>query len=145
MKTISIKGREYVPVVERVKEFHNLYPKGWIETQFPPLEASEMATRVVIRATVYLGDGRHFSGHSQAEWDKGMMGAVALEVAETSAIGRALGFANIGLLDGIASADEVRKNKHGLEASGGLKTQKNPRSPVEIDEAPDFNDNNFNL
>jgi len=30
-------------------------------------------------------------------------------VAETSAIGRALGFANIGLLDGIASADEVRK------------------------------------
>jgi hypothetical protein len=39
------------------------------------------------------------------------MGAVALEVAETSAIGRALGFANIGLLDGIASADEMRKSK----------------------------------
>ena len=34
---------------------------------------------------------------------------VAVEVAETSAIGRALGFANIGLIDGIASADEMRK------------------------------------
>ena len=38
-----------------------------------------------------------------------MMGGVALEVAETSAVGRALGFANIGLIDGIASADEMRK------------------------------------
>ena len=38
-----------------------------------------------------------------------MMGDVALEIAETSAIGRALGFANIGLIDGIASADEMRK------------------------------------
>jgi hypothetical protein len=40
-----------------------------------------------------------------------MMGGVALEVAETSAVGRALGFANIGLIDGIASADEMRKVK----------------------------------
>ena len=39
------------------------------------------------------------------------MGDVALEIAETSAIGRALGFADIGLIDGIASADEMRKVK----------------------------------
>jgi hypothetical protein len=42
-----------------------------------------------------------------------MMGGVALEVAETSAVGRALGFASIGLIDGIASADEMRKVKKG--------------------------------
>ena len=60
-------------------------------------------------ASVYISADKVFTGHSQAEWGKGIMGGVALEVAETSAIGRALGFANIGLLDGIASADEMRK------------------------------------
>lgn len=109
MKTVEIKGKLYVPVVERVKEFHRLYPKGSIRTEFPPLEAGEMQDRVIMRATVDLGDGRHFTGHSQAEWGKGMMGNVALEVAETSAVGRALGFAGIGIDAGIASADEMRK------------------------------------
>lgn len=112
MKTINIKGKEYVPVVERVKEFHKIYPDGKIKTEI----VSNDENRVVVKATVFLEkqDGsvtEHFTGHSQAEWDKGMMGGVALEVAETSAIGRALGFANIGLLDGIASADEMRRVK----------------------------------
>jgi len=106
MKTINIKGKEYVPVVERVKEFHKLFPNGWIETK---IHESSNDTRVIVLAKVYIDDKRFFCGASQAEWGKGMMGGVALEVAETSAIGRALGFANIGLLDGIASADEIRK------------------------------------
>lgn len=106
MKTIIIKGKEYVPVVERVKEFHKLYPKGSIETW---MNLSSNEERCIVNAKVKLGDGREFTGLSQAEWGKGMMGGVALEVAETSAIGRALGFANIGLIDGIASADEMRK------------------------------------
>lgn len=118
MKTINIKGKEYTPVVERVKEFHRLHPKGWIETHALKLgekivsennEVMDDEKRVSILAKVHTGDGRTFSGHSQAVYGKGMMGDVALEIAETSAIGRALGFANIGLLDGIASADEMRK------------------------------------
>jgi hypothetical protein len=105
LKTIEIKGKLYVPVVERVKEFHKQYPKGSITTQV----TSSDEKRVTVRAFVDLGDGQAFTGHAQSEWGKGMMGGVALEVAETSAVGRALGFANIGLLDGIASADEIRK------------------------------------
>lgn len=112
MKTISIKGRQYVPVVERVKELHNIFPESQITTEI----VSNDEKRVIVKATIKMWDrdtdansGWTFTGHSQAEWGKGMMGSVALEVAETSAIGRALGFANIGLLDGIASADEVRK------------------------------------
>lgn len=106
MKTINIKGKEYVPVVERVKEFHKLYPDGHIETQ---IHQNSTPERVWVLAKVWLDDKRFFCGASSAEWGKGMMGNVALEVAETSAIGRALGFANIGLIDGIASADEIRK------------------------------------
>lgn len=110
MKTINIKGKEYVPVVEKVKEFHKLFPLGRISTEVIP---SSDTTRAIVKATVWVDDKatRYFTGHSQAEWGKGHMGDVALEVAETSAIGRALGFANIGLIDGIASADEMRKVK----------------------------------
>jgi hypothetical protein len=124
MKTINIKGKEYVPVVERVKEFHRLYPNGKITTEV----ISNTDNRIIVKATVELETkimfqttdngmgntsnmGKIFTGHSQAEWGKGMMGDVALEVAETSAVGRALGFANIGLVDGIASAEEMRKVK----------------------------------
>ncbi len=121
MKTINIKGKEYVPVVERVKEFHKTYPRGEIKTEI----ISDAENRVVVKATISMGDIKYdaetkennfhdvriFTGHSQAEWGKGLMGAVALEVAETSAVGRALGFAGIGLIDGIASADEMRKVK----------------------------------
>lgn len=103
MKTINIKGKEYVPVVERVKEAHALDKEVSITC-----EVNDNGTRVIAKATVVF-NGKTFTGHSQAEWGKGMMGGVALEVAETSAIGRALGFANIGLIDGIASADEMRK------------------------------------
>lgn len=107
MKTINIKGKEYVPVVERVKEAHRLDDMVSIVTEI----VSNDDKRVVVRADVRF-KGITFTGHSQAEWGKGLMGAVALEVAETSAIGRALGFANIGLIDGIASADEMRKAKY---------------------------------
>jgi hypothetical protein len=113
MKTINIKGKEYIPVVERVKELHRLHPLVSINT-----EIVEFGERVSVKATVEIGghiDGkalvRTFTGHSQAVYGKGMMGDVALEIAETSAVGRALGFANIGLIDGIASADEMRKVK----------------------------------
>jgi hypothetical protein len=122
MKTINIKGKEYVPVVERVKEFHRIYGTGGnIETEI----ISNDDKRIIVKATITIPiisetiEGSSmpatvklsskFTGHSQAEWGKGMMGGVALEVAETSAVGRALGFANIGLIDGIASADEMRK------------------------------------
>jgi len=114
MKTINIKGKEYVPVVERVKEFHKIFPDGDISTEIVSNDETRVVVKAVISTTTKKAEEdmyRQFTGHSQAEWGKGMMGGVALEVAETSAIGRALGFANIGLLDGIASADEMRKVK----------------------------------
>jgi len=103
MQTIEIRGKKYTPVVERVKEAHKLDEKVSITC-----EITENGQRVTAKATVIF-KGKTYTGHSQAVYGKGMMGDVALEVAETSAIGRALGFANIGLIDGIASADEVRK------------------------------------
>ena len=105
MKTINIKGKEYVPVVERVKEAHIQDKEVEIIT-----DVVEFGNRVSVKATVTF-KGKKFTGHSQAQYKDGMMGDVALEVAETSAVGRALGFAGIGIDTGIASADEMRKVK----------------------------------
>lgn len=107
MKTINIKGKEYVPVSERVKEFHEACAD--IENASITTEIVDNGSMVIIKATVVIGD-RTFTGYSQATWGEGMMGKVALEVAETSAIGRALGFAGFGIIDGIATADEITKH-----------------------------------
>jgi hypothetical protein len=126
MKTINIKGKEYVPVVERVKEFHRLYT-GSITTEVIDCGEARVGVKAIVTVMGFINQNNNvnqlkfpyiFTGHSQAEWGKGMMGGVALEVAETSAIGRALGFANIGLLDGIASADEMRKTSKNEEDNG---------------------------
>lgn len=106
MKTINIKGKEYVPVSERVKEAHESKLENLdIKTEI----LTNTEKNVVVKATVTTPFGE-FTGHSQADWGAGMMGKVALENAETSAIGRALGFAGFGIVDGIASADEIIKN-----------------------------------
>lgn len=106
MKTINIKGKEYVPVVERVKEGHIQDTDISITTEI----IETVDDRVSVKATITF-KGKTFTGHSQAVYGEGMMGNVALEVAETSAVGRALGFAGIGIDTGIASADEMRKVK----------------------------------
>ncbi len=107
-KTINIKGKEYVTVSERVREAHeDLKDVPFSITTDMVSNSDKM---VVVKATVTIGE-RVFTGYSQAEWGAGMMGRVALEVAETSAIGRALGFAGYGIVEGIASADEIIKNK----------------------------------
>ena len=47
MKKINIKGKDYIEVNERLKEFHNLYPNGSIET-----ELIEMTDRFITKTTV---------------------------------------------------------------------------------------------
>ncbi len=63
---------------------------------------------VVIKATVLTTKGK-FTGISAANPSKTIEKMSPYEVAETSAVGRALGFAGFGAVDSIASADEMVK------------------------------------
>lgn len=63
---------------------------------------------VVIKATVTV-KGKTFTGISSANPAKAIEKTNPYEVAETSAVGRALGMANYGIIEGIASADEMVK------------------------------------
>ena len=108
LPTVDIKGKDYVLVKDRIIAFNEMYPNGGIVTELLSEPANE---RIVIKATVYPeGTGRSFVGHSQAVIGEGYINkTAALENAETSAVGRALAMMGIGVVDSIASADEVKK------------------------------------
>lgn len=121
-------GNLYTPVHERVKYFNENYPEGGIETMILSLVDSD---RKIIKALVtpdYLKNPqRRFTGHSEAFYiadDKYMKSA--LEVAETSAVGRALGNMGIGIIGGMASANEIAKNKAAEKAGKKTTTTQTP-------------------
>lgn len=102
---IMIHGKEYVTVAERVKMLHDrkdLKGKFSIETDVISSDP------IVVKATVKI-DSQTFTGLSAANPNKTIEKQSPYEVAETSAVGRALGFAGFGILEGIASADEMIK------------------------------------
>ena len=107
-KAIDIKGKKYILISDRVIFFNETYPNGCIQT-----EQLESTDRVEFKAIVIPDasePARFFTGHSQAVWGEGYINkSSALENAETSAVGRALGMMGIGVLDSIASVDEINK------------------------------------
>jgi hypothetical protein len=117
-KAIKVKGgKQYVQVVDRVNYFNENYPDGSIITEVVQVLGVETdKPTFIVKATVRTGKEmgdcgiQVFTGLSQAKL--GTAGAnkeAALENAETSAVGRALGFMGIGVIDSIASKDELTK------------------------------------
>lgn len=101
---IEIHGKKYITVAERVQALHaDEYAKDASITTEVLFQ-----NPVVIKATVTI-NGHIFTGISAANPDKAIEKMSPYEVAETSAVGRALGFAGYGIVDGIATADEVTK------------------------------------
>ena len=108
-KAIDIKGKKYILVADRILYFNETFDKGEIRTKILSDITSE---HIIIKAFVYP-EGvkeRCFTGHSQATVGDGYINKTsALENAETSAVGRALAMMGIGVIESIASADEINK------------------------------------
>lgn len=109
-KAIKIQNKDYVLVSDRVLYFNEVYKNGYIKTK---LLSEPQADMVVVKAYVIPDTDkpqRYFTGLSQAKWGQGMVNRTsAMENAETSAVGRALAMMGIGVIDSIASADELKK------------------------------------
>jgi len=115
-KAIDFKGKLYVLVSDRVLYFNETYPDGSIITE---LVSQADADLVIIKATVKPNEKQTFTGYSQATWGEGYINKTsALENAETSAVGRALAFMGIGVIESIASADEINKTSYGGKKVG---------------------------
>jgi len=101
--SVNIHGKEYITVSERVMMAHKDLKEISITTEVVPSD-----TMIIVKATVTTPKGI-FTGMSAANPTKMIEKQSPYEVAETSAIGRALGFAGYGIVDGIATADEIKK------------------------------------
>lgn len=105
MKTINIRGKEYVTVNERLKEFRNNFKDYSLITEivelgadYATIKASVIDDKGILRAT----------GFAREVVAKSPINKYAfLENCETSAIGRALGNFGIGIDEAICTADEL--------------------------------------
>lgn len=103
IKTISLKGKAYAPVGERIKALHDQYPNAKIKTTYDFKEGW-----CIFKATLTPDiekPSRFFTGHS--------MGKVATEKAlerlETVSIGRCLAIGGFAPDGTIASYEEMEK------------------------------------
>lgn len=105
MRTIDIRGKAYVPVTERIKEFRRLYPDYKFITEIVHFDDNS----VIMVAKIYDQDNKLVAnGHAQEDRNSSTINKTSfLEVCETSAIGRAIGAMGIGIDASMASADEV--------------------------------------
>lgn len=105
MRTIEIRGKQYVPVNERVKEFRAKYPELRVLTELVSLDENS----VVMKATVTDMEGNILAnGYAQEDRGSSNINKTSyVENCETSAVGRALGMFGIGIDASMASADEV--------------------------------------
>jgi hypothetical protein len=106
IKTINIKGKQYVEVAERLRLVHDE------NVSFEVIESApyEIAERVLWRVVI-LVDGERYTGNAEVKLTakSGPDSTSPFECGETSALGRALGFAGYGLIESVASADEVAR------------------------------------
>lgn len=108
-KAIKIQGKSYVLVSDRVSYFNETYPNGMIQTLLVSNENGKVVMKAVVVPDIERST-RYFTGYSQADEKQGMVNkTAAIENCETSAVGRALAMMGIGVIDSIASVDELKK------------------------------------
>lgn len=124
MKTVNIKGKEYVEVNERIKYFRSQekYKDFSLESEIINLDNGI----VTIKAIIKNADDRIIAtGFAQEKENSSFINKTSfIENCETSAWGRALGNLGIGIDTSIASAEEVQnaqlnqsyKNKNNIDS-----------------------------
>ena len=128
--TINIHGKEYSTVAERLKQAHDQKDLLSVETEVLNSEP------VVIRAKITTKKGTYM-GISAADPSKLIEKKSPYEVAETSAVGRALAFAGYAGTE-IASYDEMVK-------AGAVKKKGIDLSEPPFDEKGKFQGDSFTI
>lgn len=108
IKTTDVKGKDYAEVPQRVKAFRSLYPTGTISTEVVMIENGLCVMHATVAVDgVVLGEGTAYEKEGSSFINK----TSYIENCETSAVGRALGFAGFGIDVSIASYEEVMNAK----------------------------------
>ena len=104
----NIKGKDYAGVNQRVIAFRELFPEGRIITEIISHEPAENGGKdILIQANVFDGDKLIATGLAQENSKSSYINQTSyVENCETSAVGRALGFVGIGIIDSLATLEE---------------------------------------
>lgn len=117
---VSIKGKQYAEVPQRITAFRKLFPTGFIKTEIVRLDEDIKTGVCVIKATVGFGDTILGTGFTYEKADGSFINKTSyIENCETSAVGRALGMVGFGIDTSVASAEELQN---------ALKNQNAPQS-----------------
>jgi len=114
MKSINIKGKEYVQVHERVNFFQSQkkYEKWGIETIKIKDEVCQIKKDRLIQFRAVIFDESKMiraTGHAEEYMGSSFINKTSfIENCETSAIGRALGLLGIGINSSIDTADTIK-------------------------------------
>lgn len=109
LKSIQLKGKKYVEVHERIKAFRKVFSTGFIKTEILKYDGQSC---IILAKVGYYSKGKEYVLSTGIAQEK--EGATPVnknshvENCETSAVGRALGFAGIGIETSVASFEEVK-------------------------------------
>ncbi|QDP55013.1 MAG: hypothetical protein Unbinned96contig1002_23 [Prokaryotic dsDNA virus sp.] len=112
MKTINIKGNDYIPVNQRLIYFRStaIYKNWQIKENIVSINESEAIFKVTILNENAV---EIVSAHSQEYRDSSYINKTSfVENGFTSALGRALGYLGIGIDTSIASKEEIDNAKN---------------------------------
>lgn len=111
IKTTDIKGKDYASVNERVKAFRKVYPTGKIHTSIEEIKEDYIRIKAIIsdeedRVIATGTASEKLTGDKSKDY---INMSSMVENCETSAVGRALGFAGFGVDIAVASAEDMSK------------------------------------
>ena len=104
LKTVNIKGKEYVEVNQRIMAFRDMYPNGSIMSEI----VSHQDGVVVMKAIIVIDGQIRATGHAYEKEGSTFINKTSyIENCETSCWGRALACLGLGLDTSVASVEEV--------------------------------------
>lgn len=120
IKTMSLKGKEYAEVNQRIKAFRMVYPEGTIIVEKvlpddPIKEGYVLMKATVMDLDVVLASDMAFEERGSSYVNKTSF----IENCSTSATGRALGLCGYGIDTSVASYEEV---SNAIETQERIKT-----------------------
>lgn len=113
IKTTDIKGKDYASVNERIKAYRQVYPGGAIVTEIEEIKEGYVRIRAIVRNEngITIATGTASETLTGDEKKDRINELSMVENCETSAVGRALGFAGFGVDIAVASAEDMKKAK----------------------------------
>lgn len=113
IETIKLGAKGYAQVNERIKAYRKVYPEGSIATYIEEIKddyvrvkanVTDEKDRLIATGTA----SEKLTGNAKKDY---INISSMVENCETSAVGRALGFAGFGVDSSIASAEDIEKTK----------------------------------